>query len=389
MNKNIVDKFVEARDARLREEEEKKKAAIQKAANELLESLRAHLGDFCLILEEKKIPIKVKTDRSDNVSLEISIPALDDYRLAPIAINWNSRTRGGYGYHVFTIWGRTSVSTIAEALGIARDYYDEYSKASRANKVEVFEHDLNWHYRGRDKTEEQVRSLHSSFIAEFPELTEAADLCLDRWLENRRDYLRRKEEEDQAQKDREEKEASDRETRKKYIGDLVAWLKEYDRVQEKNNSIAGEIQGWADKVEYWAYKLTYAVVSEVIEDGESEKYIETREVWTLQSENDSAGYWIINGEPVKYFYPVSLKPSRVRASSGILAKKFERGGVSIFFAPYTSDGIIESATAGIEDLPKRPERPSIISEYSVSDYVATARRLLAGKEEGEEQLYFW
>jgi hypothetical protein len=358
--------------------EEAKRRRDDKAAN-LLEGLKKHLGAFFSVIEERKIPIETTFDGSDP-RIRIEIPALDEERLAPIVITWSGYASYTSPFQVM----RSGYSNLPEALKAARDNYDRYLQSQKSEKIESFEKRFAY-YSGDLKTEEQARALFEEYVGAFPEADNKARELLSRWIEKRAEDLKIKEAQAQYLREREAEEVRIREEGERYIGELVEWLQKRDAIDAKNFETGKKIQEIADSFFYTVYKLTYALVAsmnEAFEDESEERYLETREVYSLEGEPDSLGYWKVGkeGKLVKFFHPVSVEMLAVKASSGILSKTFRKAGVELSFSPYSIPEKIPEIMSEIEDLPEKPARPSFIHEYDEGRYITEAYKRIRGEK---------
>lgn len=381
---SIIESMIKAQEDKTRADLEAKDRERKERAEKLRESLKSALGDFYSVLIERGIPIEVSFGHSGNPSFEIKIPASDEDRLAPISITWDGQLSGGYGYPFHT-WGR-SYSNLPAALAKAREAYEDYTAKARAEKIDRFEKEISYNWMGRGKTEEEVRALVATHVEEFPDREDEAVSMLEAWLKNRREDLERIEINKREQEEYVRKQSQREAEAKAYIEKLAEWLKARDAVEEANKVYAAGMQNLADLETYRVYKLTFSKVASYFEEGEEEKYLETGFVYTFDERSDSAGYWTVDGKPVRYFFPVKIEPETVKPSSEILAKKVSKSGIDLFFHPETPDEEIEEIISRIQDLPEAPEFPSSLPNHygAQGDYIQKARRLLSGGEDSFE-----
>lgn len=393
----VIESIIEGKAAEKQAAQEEQRQKRQEAGHKLFEDMTAALGEFWDVLLERRektgepFDFKFSWDR-EKPTLHFNIPALDDHRLAPIWIEWdeNSRRSGFYSNKAFHVWGYP-FSDMSEALFYAREHYDDYKAKEKKEKVEKFNQALNWNMSREDMTEEQAREILSSHLAEYPDREEEATNTLEHWIQTRKNFFERKEQDRREYEDNEAKRAILQTIKIGYILALAEWMKERDSILAKNQEIAEAIQIVSDSRPYIVYQLTYALVVDYNEDGESERMIETRSVYTLQSEPDKSGFWVVDGktDPEKFYNPVSLTKREVKASSGILSHRLATCGIELHFAPSVpykkiEEIFSESGIQGLPDEPKAPEELGPDVHYYRTDYLRKAREPIASQGESGE-----
>jgi hypothetical protein len=391
---SVIDQLINKRDEEIRLAKEAKEAERKEAQTKRFDELKAYLGEFWTMLEKRaeetgeKYPFSVQWEK-DSPTLFLEIPALHDHKLAPIVIKWgpHALTPNYYDYNeVFKISG-SYCRKLEEALRAARESYPKYVEHIRSERIELFEKALRYGHNGK-KVESEARDLSVKYASEFPDReAEAGDLLIE-WLRLRDQETQEAETRRRTEEYREAKRVLENTLRLGYISDLAQWLEVRDAIEASNKEIAEEIQRVADLREYREYKLTYAIVARYDgEEGEGETEVETRSVYTLQSEADPAGYWMVDGKLTRYYHLVSLEALDVHASNSRLAQKVTKAGIDFYFDPFVLEDKIPEILADIQELPDEPTHPAelgYLDSRTKRNYIDQARALLSGEGEPEE-----
>lgn len=394
---NLINSMIDRKAAEYQSEREREAEEKRAKAEKLVSAMKERLGEFWTIIEEQA----QKTGRphyavvwdGSGPEIRIDLPALDEYRLAPIFIKWNdysdnSRYSHYRAFHV----GGYSFSDIGEALLYARNNYPEYKKKDREEKIEKFNSKLlHYGWNTATESEEEALSILEAHLAEFPDREEDARDTFEEWKKKRANYLALKDKERRDREEEQAKRALFQSIKLAYIQDLAQWLRQRDEIDEENKKLAQRIQDISDSHTYTVYELTYALIASYEEDGEQYRDLETRSVYTLYALPDSFGFWDIDGKKVKIFHPVSIERMEVKASSGILAKTVSKSGIDFYFDPEIIEEKIPEILADIQDLPETPREPEElkISYYgNMRDYIRQARALLSGEELDRDEIPF-
>lgn len=385
---NIIEDLIQSKAANIKAARDQKEQEKKEIVEKLLESLKTSLGDFWALLEGRGITYRVSWDHTfKDPDILIDIPALEDHRLAPISIKWDRNSHLGihseyYGARPFKVSGST-FPDIGAALLEARTRYPNYVENIRKERIDFYNKELVYQWRG--KSEEELRALAAQLIAEFPEKEEEGKKALENSLRRMKEERDLEEAREEAEKAREAEAIRKQEILRDYLQKLAEWMKARDEIIASNEKIAEGIQIVENEEEYLEYKLTYALIA--TDEDELEKYVETREVYTLEDAPDSAGYWPIDGKRIKFFSPVSIEERAVKPSRGMLSKWVEKGGVKIAFAPTVSDNMIGLTMGALDDLPQEPELPEELRsqyQYYMSELYKKARALLEGRDPEDE-----
>jgi hypothetical protein len=374
---SVIDKLIQDRDSKIKSEAEARARAIDEQAEKHIEAMRAAFGDFWSIVEELGAgPIAVTSNGAFSF-IRLDIPASDKYRIAPIRVEWNQHSeRSGYSHYTFGVFGR-SYKLLPEALAAARESFEEYKESLKKKHIEALEKEVSWAKRDQ---EEAVRSAIEKLIEIAPEREEEWKADLEKWISQRDEKIRYQEERKREQKEVEELRRKIGLIKQDYTAALVEWIRARNAI-EASNEIEGErIQNSADLEQYRVYKLTYALIA--TDEDEGSNYIETRHVWTRDSDPDEWGAYTVDGRRFKVFNPVSLEAFDVSPSRGACSKDIQKGGREFYFAPYVSDIQIRERLSKIQELPDQPAPPAELDYYERDGCLSDARSKIGHETHG-------
>lgn len=355
---SFIDQLLQSRQERIDNERQVKTEARKANKDLLTQSLMEALGDFWPIVNQYGVDVW-EFDGSNLPIVRIEIPALDDLQLAPMSIGaYGKKFSADYYKPPFFSFG-SSFHNLVDALAHARQHYADYKERAKENAIKDAKADL-WIHNG---DELKAIEAHRLLIEIAPDNKTEWDGLLDNWNAYRERMRKQNEEQRAKALVREENQRKYQQHYTEHIQILVGWLKNKNLILSGNEMLAESIRERFSQP-YHEYKLTYGIVAQ---DEEGDHYVDTNHVYVLDPVPNSDGYWMVNGQPKKFYHLVSIEQFTTKPVDGYLARRVVRGGVTIHFSPLMSEDTIERAVSHLIELPKQPEYTGgILNQYESS-----------------------